>query len=175
MATESISLNPLSFTRLTINFSNQFRKRRNLSCRIRRSQFGAICSKTSDYQVRSDRVWLMFKMSLVVLFPLFNQLRLMKSYARPFRLLPAEEVKVSTANPSFTVRESRSLYKIEAAFDVFYSQAQPKSNGDMRRLEELFSRYKGNMLFLMCFTELGLYKAQVMLPFNAFGTMAMAR
>ncbi|CAN7040761.1 unnamed protein product [Brassica rapa subsp. trilocularis] len=24
-------------------------------------------------------------------------------------------------------------------------------------------------------TELGLYKAQVMLPFNAFGTMAMAR
>ncbi|KAL0676632.1 hypothetical protein Bca4012_004613 [Brassica carinata] len=103
---------------------------------------------------------------------------IIKSYARPFRLLPAEEVKVSTANPSFT---------IEAAFDVFYSQAQPKSNGDMRRLEELFSRYKGNMLFLMCFTvshsprychvgqELGLYKAQVMLPFNAFGTMAMAR
>ncbi|XP_013627370.1 PREDICTED: uncharacterized protein LOC106333474 [Brassica oleracea var. oleracea] len=153
MATESISLNPLSFTRLTINFSNQFRKRRNLSCRIRRSQFGAICSKTSDYQDY-------------------------QSYARPFRLLPAEEVKVSIANPSFT---------IEAAFDVFYSQAQPKSNGDMRRLEELFSRYKGNMLFLMCFTvshsprychvgqELGLYKAQVMLPFNAFGTMAMAR
>ncbi|KAG5409701.1 hypothetical protein IGI04_006020 [Brassica rapa subsp. trilocularis] len=68
-----------------------------------------------------------------------------------------------------------SDWQIEAAFDVFYSQPQPKSNGDMRRLKELFNRYKGNMLFLMCFMELGLYKAQVMLPFNAFGTMAMAR
>ncbi|KAG5409838.1 hypothetical protein IGI04_006157 [Brassica rapa subsp. trilocularis] len=84
-----------------------------------------------------------------------------------------------------------SDWQIEAAFDVLYSQPQPKSNGDMRRLKELFNRYKGNMLFLMCFMvlfilkpfattclchcELGLYKAQVMLPFNAFGTMAMAR
>ncbi|XP_009106889.1 uncharacterized protein LOC103832596 isoform X2 [Brassica rapa] len=88
MATESISLNPLSFPRLTKNPSNQFRKRRNLSCRIRRSQSGAICSKTSDYQDY-------------------------QSYARPLRLLPAEEVKVSTANPSLTVTESRSLYKVK--------------------------------------------------------------
>ena len=50
MATESISLNPLSFARLTINPSSQFLKRKNLSCRIRRTQFGAVCSKTSDYQ-----------------------------------------------------------------------------------------------------------------------------
>ncbi|KAG2292311.1 hypothetical protein Bca52824_038980 [Brassica carinata] len=50
MATESICLNPLSFARLTKNPSSQFRKRRNLSCRIRRSQSGSICSKTSDYQ-----------------------------------------------------------------------------------------------------------------------------
>ncbi|XP_013611334.1 PREDICTED: DCN1-like protein 2 isoform X2 [Brassica oleracea var. oleracea] len=35
-----------------------------------------------------------------------------------------------------------SDWQIEAAFDVFYSQPQPKSNGDMRRLEELFNRYK---------------------------------
>ncbi|CAN6820631.1 unnamed protein product [Brassica oleracea] len=88
MATESICLNPLSFARLTKNPSNQFRKRRNLSCRIRRSQFGAICSKTSDYQDY-------------------------QSYARPLRLLPAEKVKVSTANPSLTVTESRSLYKVK--------------------------------------------------------------
>ncbi|KAJ4882004.1 hypothetical protein Rs2_39059 [Raphanus sativus] len=76
MATESISLNPLSFSR------------RKLSCRTRRSQFGAICSKTSDYQDY-------------------------QSYARPLRLLLAEEVKVSSANPSFTVTESRSLYKVK--------------------------------------------------------------
>ncbi|KAF3510733.1 hypothetical protein F2Q69_00010129 [Brassica cretica] len=88
MATESIFLNPLSFARLTINPSNQFRKRRKLSRRIRRSQSGAVCSKTSDYQDY-------------------------QSYARPLRLLPAEEVKVSTANPSSTVRESRSLYKVK--------------------------------------------------------------
>ncbi|KAF8092092.1 hypothetical protein N665_0424s0025 [Sinapis alba] len=88
MATESISLNPLSFSRLTKNPSNQFRKKRKLSCRTRRSQFGAICSKTSDYQDY-------------------------QSYARPLRLLPAEEVKISSANPSFTVNESRSLYKVK--------------------------------------------------------------
>ncbi|CDY10572.1 BnaC03g70420D [Brassica napus] len=88
MATESICLNPLSFARLTKNPSSQFRKRRNLSCRIRRSQSGSICSKASDYQDY-------------------------QSYAIPLRLLPAEEVKVSTANPSFTVRESRSLYKVK--------------------------------------------------------------
>jgi len=44
-----------------------------------------------------------------------------------------------------------SDWQIEAAFDVFYSQPQPKSNGDMRRLEELFNRYKGNMLFFFLF------------------------
>ncbi|KAH0895225.1 hypothetical protein HID58_057654 [Brassica napus] len=38
---------------------------------------------------------------------------IIKSYARPLRLLPAEEVKVSSANPSFTVTESRSLYKVK--------------------------------------------------------------
>lgn len=36
-----------------------------------------------------------------------------QSYARPLRLLPAEEVKVCSANPSFTVSESRSLYKVK--------------------------------------------------------------
>ena len=40
-----------------------------------------------------------------------------------------------------------SDWQIEAAFDVFYSQPQPKSNGDLRRLEELFNRYKGNAIF----------------------------
>lgn len=52
---------------------------------------------------------------------LFNRLKLLKfcafldfqSYARPLRLLPAEEVKVCSANPSFTVSESRSLYKVK--------------------------------------------------------------
>ncbi|KAJ0249941.1 Lipase/lipooxygenase [Hirschfeldia incana] len=88
MATESIYLNPLSFARLTKNPSSQFRKRRKLSCRTRHSQFGAICSRTSDYQDY-------------------------QSYARPLRLLPAEEVKVSSANPSLTVTESRSLYKVK--------------------------------------------------------------
>ncbi|CAF2211709.1 unnamed protein product [Brassica rapa] len=89
MATESICLNPLSFARLTKNPSNQFRKRRNLSCRTRRSRFGAICSKTSDYQDY-------------------------QSYARPLRLLPAEEVKVSIAkNPSLTVAKSQSLYMVK--------------------------------------------------------------
>ncbi|CAH8354904.1 unnamed protein product [Eruca vesicaria subsp. sativa] len=88
MATESISLNPLHFARFTKDPSNQFRKRRKLSCRTRRSQFGAICSKTSDYQD-------------------------FQSYARPLRLLPTEEVKVSSENPSLTVAKSRSLYKVK--------------------------------------------------------------
>ncbi|KAF8048232.1 hypothetical protein N665_2598s0004 [Sinapis alba] len=35
-----------------------------------------------------------------------------------------------------------SDWQIEAAFDVFYRQPQPKSNGDLRRLEELYNRYK---------------------------------
>ena len=36
-----------------------------------------------------------------------------------------------------------SDWQLEAAFDMFYSQPQPRSNGDMRRLEELYNRYKG--------------------------------
>ncbi|CAA7015502.1 unnamed protein product [Microthlaspi erraticum] len=88
MATESICLKPLSFARFAKNPLNQFHKRRNRSYRIRRSQFGAVCSKTADYQD-------------------------FQSYARPLRLLPAEEVKVCSANPSFTVSESRSLYKVK--------------------------------------------------------------
>lgn len=36
-----------------------------------------------------------------------------QSYARPLRLLPAEEVKVCRGNPSFTVSETRSLYKVK--------------------------------------------------------------
>ncbi|CAA7016260.1 unnamed protein product [Microthlaspi erraticum] len=35
-----------------------------------------------------------------------------------------------------------SDWRLEAAFDVFYSQPQPKSNADTRRLEELYNRYK---------------------------------
>ncbi|KAL0817159.1 hypothetical protein Bca101_073603 [Brassica carinata] len=38
-----------------------------------------------------------------------------------------------------------SDWQLEAAFDVFYSQPQPRSNGDMRRLEELYNRYKGEL------------------------------
>lgn len=49
----------------------------------------------------------MFKMLPLVLFSDFQ------SYARPLRLLPAEEVKVCRGNPSFTVSETRSLYKIK--------------------------------------------------------------
>ncbi|KAG2315594.1 hypothetical protein Bca52824_018716 [Brassica carinata] len=35
-----------------------------------------------------------------------------------------------------------SDWQLEAAFDVFYSQPQPRSNADVRRLEELYNRYK---------------------------------
>ena len=61
-------------------------------------------------------------------------------------------------NGRIVVWVSSSDWQIEAAFDVFYSQPQPKSNGDMRRLKELFNRYKGNMLFLMCFMVLFILK-----------------
>ncbi|ESQ29948.1 hypothetical protein EUTSA_v10011547mg [Eutrema salsugineum] len=88
MATESICIKPLSFASFTKNPLNQFRCRRNLSRRIHRSRFGAISSKTSDYQD-------------------------FQGYARPLRLLPAEEVKVCRGDPSFTVSESRSLYKVK--------------------------------------------------------------
>ncbi|CAE5960218.1 unnamed protein product [Arabidopsis arenosa] len=88
MATESICLKPVSFAMFTKNPSNQFRKRRKLSCRIHRFRFGVICSKSSDYQD-------------------------FQSYARPLRLLSAEEVKVCRGNPSFTVSETRSLYKVK--------------------------------------------------------------
>ncbi|CAH8255658.1 unnamed protein product [Arabidopsis lyrata] len=88
MATESICLKPVSFARLTKNPSNQFRKRRKLSSRIHRFRFGVICSKSSDYQD-------------------------FQSYATPLRLLSAEEVKVCRGNPSFTVSETRSLYKVK--------------------------------------------------------------
>ncbi|OAP17727.1 hypothetical protein AXX17_AT1G49820 [Arabidopsis thaliana] len=88
MATESIFLKPVSFAWFTKNPLNQFHKRRQLSYRIRRFRFGVICSKSSDYQD-------------------------FQSYARPLRLLPAEEVKVFRGNPSFTVSESRSLYKVK--------------------------------------------------------------
>ncbi|XP_010480058.1 PREDICTED: uncharacterized protein LOC104758807 isoform X2 [Camelina sativa] len=86
MATESICLKAVTFARITTNPSNQFRKRRKLSCRSRPFRFGVICSKTSDYQD-------------------------FQSYARPLRLLPVEEVKICKKNPSFTVSETRSLYK----------------------------------------------------------------
>ncbi|CAH2033478.1 unnamed protein product [Thlaspi arvense] len=54
----------------------------------------------------------------LTLFPLLKLLKVLcfldfQSYARPLRLLPAEEVKVYSANPSFTVSESRSLYKVK--------------------------------------------------------------
>ncbi|VVA97423.1 unnamed protein product [Arabis nemorensis] len=39
-----------------------------------------------------------------------------------------------------------SDWHLEAAFDVFYSQPQPRSNADTRRLEELYNRYKGKLL-----------------------------
>lgn len=40
-----------------------------------------------------------------------------------------------------------SDWHLEAAFDVFYSQPQPRSNAaDVRRLEELYNRYKGKLL-----------------------------
>ncbi|XP_010462373.1 PREDICTED: uncharacterized protein LOC104742968 [Camelina sativa] len=88
MATESSCLKAVTFERFTKNPSNQFRKRRKLSCRSRPFRFGVICSKTSDYQD-------------------------FQSYARPLRLLPVEEVKICRENPSFTVSETRSLYKVK--------------------------------------------------------------
>jgi DCN1-like protein 1/2 len=40
-----------------------------------------------------------------------------------------------------------SDWHLEAAFDVFYSQPQPRSNAaEVRRLEELYNRYKGKLL-----------------------------
>ncbi|CAH2035258.1 unnamed protein product [Thlaspi arvense] len=52
------------------------------------------------------------------------------------------------------IREKNALqalkachWHLEAAFDVFYSQPQPRSNADMRRLEELYNRYKGKLLY----------------------------
>ncbi|CAN8288000.1 unnamed protein product [Cochlearia groenlandica] len=83
-----IRLNPLPFSRFTTSPSNQFRERRHLSCRIRRSRFGVFCSKTSDYQD-------------------------FERYARPMRLLQAEEVKVCREDSSYTVSETRSLYKVK--------------------------------------------------------------
>ncbi|XP_006307597.2 uncharacterized protein LOC17897043 [Capsella rubella] len=88
MATESFCLKPVPFARFTTNQFNQFPKRIKLSCRIRRYRFGVICSKSSDYQD-------------------------FQSYARPLRLLPVEEVKLCRGNPSFTVSETRSLYKVK--------------------------------------------------------------
>lgn len=39
-----------------------------------------------------------------------------------------------------------SDWHLEAAFDVFYSQPHPRSNvADVRRLEELYNRYKGKL------------------------------
>ncbi|KAL0791959.1 hypothetical protein Bca101_008205 [Brassica carinata] len=97
----AFSLNPLSFARLTKDPSNQFRKRRNLSCRIRRTQFGAICSKTSDYQDY-------------------------QSYARPLRLLPAEEVKVNQS-PCRKPHISPELHCL-AILDVY--TGNPSDSGD---------------------------------------------
>lgn len=42
-----------------------------------------------------------------------------------------------------------SDWHLEAAFDVFYSQPQPRSNADTRRLEELYNRYKGKLLVIL--------------------------
>lgn len=41
-----------------------------------------------------------------------------------------------------------SDWHLEGALDVFYSQPQVKSSADKRRLEELYNRYKGNLLRL---------------------------
>lgn len=46
-----------------------------------------------------------------------------------------------------------SDWHLEAAFDVFYSQPQPRSNADVRRLEELYNRYKGKLTCLCCSFE----------------------
>ncbi|KAL1192988.1 hypothetical protein V5N11_015098 [Cardamine amara subsp. amara] len=88
MTMESICLKPVSFVRFTRNPLAQIGKRRKLPCRIRRSRFCVIFSKTSDYQD-------------------------FQSFERPLRLLQAEEVKVCSGNSSFTVSESRTLYKVK--------------------------------------------------------------
>lgn len=46
-----------------------------------------------------------------------------------------------------------SDWRLEAAFDVFYSQPQPRSNADTRRLEELYNRYKGKLLVTLEFIK----------------------
>ncbi|KAH0895208.1 hypothetical protein HID58_057637 [Brassica napus] len=117
MATESICLNPLSFARLTINPSSQFLKRRNLSCRIHRSQSGSICSKTSDYQGNIispiqihylsplNRSVECSKMLLLVLFPLFN-----RKITRAMQdLCVSYQQKKLTINPSSQFLKRRNL------------------------------------------------------------------
>lgn len=44
-----------------------------------------------------------------------------------------------------------SDWQLEAAYDVFYSKPQPRSNNaaGVRRLQELYNRYKGLSYFLI--------------------------